>query len=214
MDPDNKTQDIRYILEELLKDRGTADYLRKKLGIPDPPKNVTETTSPYYKETEALLLKPALDDMIADENHQAIEFRFEEYVGYYKPNTLYNKILQSFKYIVDHYDTPDFKYKKFRDSVSISKEESGVLISWKSGTTQRTTTPPFGFSRVHKVAEDTKWKEVLLEYLSAENVKPLTITEISLTPEQITWAESLIAEQPYYTGVVSATKIKIVPTDK
>lgn len=86
------------------------------------------SNAPYYKERFALELKVNVDDMIADGENRM--YRYSEFRDY-TPTSLYLKINQSFRYLIDYLDTPDHKYRIFRECVSITKHKGqGILISF------------------------------------------------------------------------------------
>ncbi len=106
----------------------------------------------YYNKSEAEALKPFLDEMIID--NQDREFKFNDY-PYWSPNTVWVKVNQAIKYIVENDTTLDKKYCIFRNKLKICKTETGILF-------KIIDTPSYSGWIAHKVDKDTE--SVLEDY--------------------------------------------------
>src|SRR5947207_15738477 len=71
----------------------------------------------YYNEKEARGFLPHLDSILQDKEDR--ELRYEDYPQW-SPHTLWAKVNQSFKYIIDNLD-PTSKYRQLRNCLKISK---------------------------------------------------------------------------------------------
>ena len=89
------------------------------------------TNSPYYKEKFAIELRDAVCEPMLDEQSRGIfqdkMLRYEAHPEY-THQTLYIKVQQSRKYLLDFLDTEDRKYVKFFDSIIVDTVSVGFLI--------------------------------------------------------------------------------------
>lgn len=161
----------------------------------------------YYNEKEATGLIPYLDEIMVDKEDR--ELRYEDYTKW-SPNTLWAKINQAMKYIIDNLD-PEGKYRELRTHLRISKEETGIFFRYSEQTSAD------GWI-LYKVKDSKKmldnYKTRVYKFMeTSEEGEELDIKEnLSLTTEEVEQMKELFSESPIFMAYISPTRIKIVHT--
>ena len=152
---------------------------------------------PYYKEEYALWIKRDIDGMIASkaERHPLIydynifcttETNISE-------QTLYARVTQAARYLVEQMDNEASTYSKWYEQVEISKHKKlgGVAIIWKPEMASGTELRP-------RLAEPEvtipKWREELAEWLEGEQNTPFSRKNLMLDAETIAKLKSEYAD--------------------
>lgn len=166
----------------------------------------SKSVKSYYTEKEAKELIPIIDAMMVDKEDR--EFRFEDFSAYWKPNTVWIKLNQALKYLVDHLDTEDHKYRSFRDQIQVRRTKNGVLFHWVSDAsyTNRSWV-------AHKINPNilAEYKQKVYSFM--ENSKPgeyLHLENLSLSPHEIEDLNTLLEGNEVFISKISAHEIKIV----
>lgn len=84
------------------------------------------TSLPYYRPDCAEEILPIFDWII--QNRKGKDFRHSDY-KFWKPQTLYARIQQSYQYIQDHMDK-DGRYKGLKPMIEIQRLPKSVRIEW------------------------------------------------------------------------------------
>jgi hypothetical protein len=157
----------------------------------------------YYKESYALWLKKDIDQMILD--RQPIVYRYDKWPNI-KAAGLYLRITQAMMYLLDELDTNNV-YHKFREQIRIKRKKgAGIVISFDDVLGDEPQGERF-------IADEDKptWYKKMYDYLENVNeVKPLHIDGLLLSPEQI---EALQAELEGLSNIlftISSREIKII----
>ncbi len=155
----------------------------------------------YYNKNDAESLRPFLDEMILDKEPR--EFLFSDYPQW-SPNTVWLKINQAIKYIVDH-DTPEGKYTIFRYKLRICKQENGVLF--------KIVDSPSGWiaHKIKEASDQESYKDRIFKFMenSKEN-EELDIKELNLDIEEMNKWKALLDSSPIFAAFISQTRVKIV----
>lgn len=83
---------------------------------------------PYYTEVCGQELIPVLNLLISSQKTKRLMYK--DFPGW-KPGTIYNRIQQSFSYVIDRLDTPDKKYKLLFDLIEIRRKDSFIEFIFK-----------------------------------------------------------------------------------
>lgn len=94
--------------------------------VEKPKANYVKTRAPYYKHKYALQLKTLLDQMIVDGQDRVLLYK--DYPNLTK-TSLYNRINQSFQYVVNEMDAPDKTYSILKMTLIIKGERSGIRLA-------------------------------------------------------------------------------------
>lgn len=145
------------------------------------------SVAPYYKERFGKEMKPILDEMIKTREDQLFEYEdFKKKFGISK-ETLYLRINQSMRYVIDKMDDVDHTYGRFCEMVEVNRERNvGVIIRFRPECREGEVS-----NFVPKAVEPKDslpvWREQLNEFLenSTPGDKPFFKEKLALTPEQI-----------------------------
>lgn len=167
------------------------------------------SNAPYFNSGAAKLMKEVADEMMRTR---------EDQVYFYKDfptmsrNTLYLRINQSLRYLLEYMDTEDNLYAKWAEMVAVTRERgTGVRLSFKEEY-RFGGENSFKPKAVLAKATEPKWKTDVDEYLESGRTSPLHIDKLMLTPEEIgSLKESLVGVQNILFRV-TASEIKIVKT--
>ncbi len=165
----------------------------------------------YYNEKEAKLFLPVLDEIFVDKD--AREFRYEDYPQW-TPNTIWAKINQAIKYIVDHLDTPEEKYRILRNCLRVSKGETGILFTYVENPYTQEGWVAHKIKNPEKMLEDYKTKVYKFMEESLEGEEFDLKDGISLTDEEVDQMKMLLSDSPIFLAYVSNTRIKIIHSKK
>lgn len=140
--------------------------------------------APYYKEFYGLQMKRDADKMI--ENREDTVFRYETWcnanTGMSKV-TLYNRINQSIRFLLDHLDE-NKTYSKWHAMTRVSREEYGVRISFiaefKEGDESN-----FGGTLTQTREATPRWKQELDFWLESDKDDPFVRENLNLTAEEL-----------------------------
>src|SRR6266550_1763534 len=161
----------------------------------------------YYNKGDAEKLKPFLDEMIIDGEPR--EFRFSDYPQC-SPNTVWLKINQAIKYIVDNLDDNEKKYAFFRNKLKICKTETGVLL-------KIVDSPTINGWIAHKVSnlENSKvletYKDQVFHFMETSSEgEELDIKDLNIDEEEVSKMKTLLDPSPIFAAFVSQNRIKVV----
>ena len=171
---------------------------------------------PYYKEQYAKWIKADIDKMIAEKEHNLpLVYDYKIFCTSdtnISEITLYARITQAARFLVEQMDDQESTYHKWYESVEISKNRKlgGVAIIWKSEFAAGTNLRP----RLSEPQQELpRWRKELNEWLEGEQDEPFKRENlllgkdviaalmaefegvaglfISLTPSSITFVKTL-----------------------
>ena len=141
------------------------------------------SNAPYYKEVYALHIKREIDKMIQSGN--PIVFRYNQWCeeGGMTPNTLYTRINQSIRYLIEKLDR-DGKYKLWYEGITIRRKRGvGIRMDYVAGLCENATS--LVADEVETETHTPKWKRDLDYWLESDNTTPFCQQGLALTPEEI-----------------------------
>lgn len=179
-----------------------------------PPTWGHSSCAPYYKEFYARNIKEAIDKQL--ENRQDIVYRYSVFCGRDEElcsrTTLYNRVNQSIRFLLEHLDTNDKKYLNWKKIVRIERIAGlGVRISMirEFRNPQSNFTPDFVLPK----EEQPLWQRKMEDWLESGETKPFVMEKLALTEERV---KELYVELNRLKGIaaqVTSTSIKIVRTN-
>ena len=169
------------------------------------------SNSPYYKEVYALALKEVADDMIKTREDQV--YFYKDFPGIV-PTTLYAKVYQALRYLIDYLDTPDKHYARWSEMVTISMQQGvGVRISFVE-TIRDAKIADFKPRSVVSKAELPVWKQKVESYLEDhKQTKPFCESNLALTPTEIKDLRDSLLPVKGIIFHVKSYEIKIIKTN-
>lgn len=170
---------------------------------------------PYYKKEYAMWLKASVDQMIASKA-QALPLVFDYAIfctvaTNISDLTLYVRINQAARYLVDKMDDSKGTYAEWYEGTIISKDRKlgGVAITWKPELLPGTTLTP---RLAEPVKEIPKWKMELNEWLESDKKAPFIRENLLLDKETIASLQKEYGEIAGLMISVSFTSIVFVKT--
>jgi hypothetical protein len=140
---------------------------------------------PYYKENYAKWIKPDIDRMIETNNELVYDYSvFCTEESNISPLTLYARISQGIRYLVDNFDDDKATYYKWYESVEICKNKKlgGVAITWKPEFMANGSLHP---RLAESVKEIPKWRRELVLWLEGDKEKPFKRENLMLDIDTI-----------------------------
>jgi len=192
--------DLATLMQQLRDER-----LFKKTPQEKPDRWKQRTVASYYKEDFAKELQPIVDGMLADgANAKPRVFKYAAFPNI-SHGSLYVKISQAFMYLIDHFDTPEKKYRIFRDAVSLKRKHTlGISMELKEGVADPSA-PDTSLSAGVDILEDEPEKET-----KAERKARMDFEKRNEWKEQLeTWLETAVAGGPLF----HAKKLSLTPDE-
>lgn len=157
--------------------------------------------APYYTHEYGLAMKSVADKMLSSKNDQIFEL---SHFPSLRINSLYSRINQGIRFLLEVMDTPDKKYATWRAIILIRNEKDAIRISFN---------PAFKdvkfASREVVPKGDRSYKEKVDDFLES-NEKVLIIKDLALSTDE---ALAMIASLKTLQGInyeVTRESIRIV----
>lgn len=193
--------ELREAAKELLSSPDFIAFLNQGKKVRRPPHTSKLSNFSYYREQFALEMKIQLDKM--RETKCDIEWKFSSYPEL-KPNSLYQRVFQSLKYLLAELDF-DGTYGKMREMMVLQRTKTGVRLSWIRDKLE-------GRAFAADIVNDKtfQWKEEVENFLSDETKKTLHLKNLCLThQEQVDLSASFVGIKDIF-HVITEKEIKIV----
>lgn len=211
-DPD---EEIKKRLGNIFPDARTASKVVDIVvqGTSRPVNWSRKSNAPYYKEMYAKQLKSEIDKMLSNGND--IVYRYSTWCTIetkMTTNTLYTRINQSIRYLIDHMDTPDHYYAKWYETVRVSREkEVGVIIRFIPGI-RCGNLENFKADEIQPKEQMPRWRMNLEDWLESSDPKPFVAENLALTPEEITLFKEQFSNITNVIASVTSASIKVIKT--
>ena len=175
-----------------------------------PPGWSKKSNAPYYNEFYAKLMQKEIDKMI--ESGESIIYEYKRFChsgrGGLSERSLYARINQSIKFLIDNLDTPDHKYQQWYDVTHVQVDrERGIILKFKN-VTEMDGQP------LSAQVDKPKWLRAMDDWLESNDARPFIQERIALTPEQVTDVKAQLAQLKGIMASVSTTSIKIIRTSR
>jgi len=205
------TKKMREHMHSVFPDAATASRMAALASSHLPSGVSTKCCYPYYKELYALQIKKTIDEMIRSK--ETVIFRYNVWGETMSKQTLYTRINQSLRYLVECLDTPDMRYSSWRKLVNITRSEKrgGVVIEFIPEFRGGDTIAPFVGELVVPAEVGTpKWRLDMDEWIESDETRPFVRERLALTVEVV---KELKLELKQIMGVaanVDCTSIRII----
>jgi len=168
-------------LTGLISDKETQIKIKQSLEKHRPQHWSRLANAPYYRAKYAAEIKIILDQMIADGENRVIFYK--DHPGL-NSNTLYNKLFQAKKYLLDKLD-PDGKYSLFCESLHIHKKR-GVGIHLDIDRNILDGTPEGFKAQTLSNTNSEEWKSKIEIFIkNSQSGDVLHMKNLALSPEEI-----------------------------
>lgn len=169
-----------------------------------PPGWGIHSSCPYYKKVFADQIKVYVDKMI--QTKEPIIFRYATFSNM-SAATVYNRVNQSLRFLVEQLDDKDFTYYHWRALVNIRRISGlGVRIEYPIELLNKDTFQP---DTISAESDSPMWRRKMDEWLESDNKKkPFSQENMALTPTQV--AELREELKPIRGIIASVTSSKIL----
>lgn len=174
-----------------------------------PPGWGKRSQAPYYKERFGLEMKDVFDSMMSDRQDRV--YSLEKFPNM-SVQSIYLRVNQSVRYLLEMLDSPEKKYGRFYEMLSITRERGlGVRIS---------IIPEFRDADVSNFKptvvipkeQNPQWRQAVDDYLENAQIgdNPLHIENLALTADEIKDLKVSFAQLKGIIYSVTSYHIKIV----
>lgn len=199
-------EEIKNQIRQVFLNPSVAEQVADYVVRDKPPGWGRRSVAPYYKERFGNEVKDAFDGIEEDKQDRIWPLnKFSINI-----DSLYLRVNQGLHYLLDRLDTPDKKYYKLNEMVSFVKEKGlgirmSLLPDYAGGAVDFT---PIA---VKPKSEAPQWKQEIDDYLEDDRMtKPLHITSLALTPDEIKDLKNSFAQLKTVMAKVTAQEIKVV----
>ena len=126
--------------------------------------------------------------------------------------TLYNRIYQSIRYLVERMDTLDHKYEQWLERVTITRPAGvGILIEYIPGFSfQGGEIGNFEAEAPEDAVRVPGWKAKLQEWLESDNEEPFVMEGLVLSEDEIKQLKIELAGLQGIGASIKSSSIKVV----
>lgn len=196
-----------------------AEFAQQLLSNPEINSIVyrTRPKGPYYNKENALQLKPILDRMMENKLPKSFSTKkFGVSIG-----TLYNRIAQSFQFLIENkelMDTYGLTYRNFKELISIHREDQGtdepkVVLRFKGDKNAENALQNLEADDITDSPAESlsgKWKQEMDQWLESEDTTPFERKDLKLTDDQANELDYNLSLLEGIMATVSKDRIKIV----
>jgi hypothetical protein len=209
MSPDDKDEAVRDAVKSFFADPKIAARVVNVVTSKKPDGWSHRSTATYYNETYANEIKESIDYMI--DTGQDIVFRFDTWctgkTGY-SVKTLYARINQSIRYLVEYLDV-DGKYAKWFKAKKIHNTGESWTISFDktlSAYAQAALKPEFAMPK----QEMPRWRQELDEWLESSKSGSFSRTGLQLSKDDVKTLNEYLSKITGILKEVTFSSVKIV----
>jgi hypothetical protein len=201
-------QKIKSRIQEIFPDPVVASKVADAVVHDRPLGWSRRSNTPYYKEVYAKQIQRDADRMI--QSGQSLVYKYDTWCsdGGMSHQTLYNRIYQSIKYLLEQLD-PDKVYADWHDRTVRYKSTVGIKIDWIAGMAKESQ--PFSAEVIQPDSNKAKWRMEIDSWLEdSSKTAPLMVTNLALLPDEM---KELIAEFKQLDNIIFEVKsstIKLV----
>lgn len=190
-------------LQSLLSDPKFLERLASVKKAKRPANTSRSGTYSYYRDVFALEIRAVVDQMI--ERTCDKEFFYSDYPEL-RPSSIYMRIWQGKKFLLDFLD-PDGKYNQVFSMIEISREKTGVRLSWLR---DKLMGKQF-IARDVTIKDKTKqWKDEVEAFLQDRSMSTLHLKRLHLTTDEMMDLESSFNTIEGIDALITENEIKII----
>lgn len=202
---------IKDRIHDIFPDQLTAERIVNLVVTKKPPGWAKNSTATYYNEFYGKWMKKAADIMLSDKEDKM--FRFNTFCGVQRElmseKSLYTRINQSRRFLLDYLDTPEKLYLKWFNATSCENVKGvGVMIKYRLGVKEidEEQMPD------SVIGEDDRpnWRRRMEDWIESDEVKPFQQDNLILTPDEILSLKKELALLVGIMASVTSSCIKII----
>jgi hypothetical protein len=172
-------------MPEITNTPESVSSIFEQFGIPASPSFKEKTRpaawnrrskAPYYTHEYGLAMKAVADKMLTSKNDQIFEL---EHFPSLRINSLYSRINQGIRFLLENMDTPDKKYATWRAVIIVRNEKDAIRLSFNPAFKDvkfnaREVTPK----------TDRSYKDKIDDFLESNDERILVIKDLALSTEE------------------------------
>lgn len=165
---------------------------------------------PYYREYYAMQIKESIDKQIL--TRERIVWLYAEFCPEISENSLYCKVNQSIRYLIDFLD-PNGTYAMWRKVVDVKRDKvaKGIVIDYILEFRKGNEGKSFGGTMVQPRETTTpKWRIEMDNWLESDSTKPFHVRGLLLSEKEIIDLKMELKELVNLLVDVKAHEISIV----
>ena len=164
------------------------------------------SNAPYYREQYARVMQAVLDKMMHNRHDQMYYYKNHSLA----PNSLYQKIQQSVRFLLDNLD-PDGKYAAFWNCIYCHKVKGvGVRVCIRTDLLDEAAVH-HNFMPTELITDLQDWRDKMAKYIEdGEPGIPFEATGLGLTEEQVADLEIQLSAIPDLNYSVTPRHVKLV----
>jgi len=171
------------------------------------------SNAPYYREVYALEVKAVIDRMLVDRLDSCYDYEHFKKIGMNR-DTVYTRVYQGIRYLLDNLDTEDHKYARFMEMVRLERDRGVGVVLRFIPEFREANVSSFTPTKVIPKEKVPQWKDDITEYLEkGEAGKPLFIDKLALTTEEINDIKLSLHGLKGVISNITAHSIKIIKTN-
>ena len=205
------SEEQEQVIRDIFKDPTVTEKVVNALTSTKPQGWSHRSHATYYKAMYAKELKEKVDEMM--QNKQDIIYKYSTWCTektQYSPQTVYNRVNQSLRYILDQLD-PKGIYKEWHETVEVRREKGkGVVISYIPGfgsNDEESPRPEF----VEPKNTKPLWMRRLDEWIEDnDNYEPFVKDGLALGTDEIVALKVMLASLPNLQASITQDKVAII----
>ena len=167
------------------------------------------SNAPYFKEVYGKQMRDDIEKMLA--NGKPLVYRYgvwcTDETGMSK-GTLYTRINQSIRYVVEKMDTPDKRYSSWYDRVRVHRRSGvGVMIEFIAGLHEG---EEFKGEEVEPREHMPVWRREMEDWLESDSMIPFCKEGLALSPDEIEQLKQQFAQLTNVMSSITSASVKIV----
>ena len=206
---DELNEKIQQRFKDVIPDSHTASKVVDLIVHNRPQGWSRKSNATYYKDKYAKQLKEVADEMIANNKERCFRYKTwcNEDTGMTE-NTLYTRINQSIRYLIDFLDTPEHKYAQWYENVNITRDRGvGVVIKFIVGMSGADSFKP---DEVQPKENTPVWKQQMDDWLEGDSSRPFCVEGLTLTPQEIVDLTTDLDKLSNVQASVKSESVKII----
>lgn len=211
MSNDETNAAIKSRLSAIFPDPATAARVVEAVVHSRPLGWSRKSNAPYYKEMYAEQMRAEADRMLASGN--PLVYRYDKWCTddtQMSKNTLYTRINQAVRYLVECMDAPDRRYSKWHDTTrTYRKSGVGVVIEFIPGLRGEDKSG-FKADEIQPRENMPRWKREMEDWLESDSVTPFSIENLALGPDEIAELKVQFAQLSSVIASIKSSSIKII----
>lgn len=207
MKPSSEAAELVKNIQDILKIPAVRKSVIQNKPIEKPHGWKSSSNPPYFKERFALEFKLALDKMM--ESGEDMEYRYADFKM--TKDSMYLRVAQSRMYLLERLD-PEGKYAKFLEQITITRERTGVRLSFcRDIRVRRQGDEPDFFPSVIDAIGQASLRNKIVDWLEVSKSGDIfDLDKLSLPADEVNELQILLAPLENVAAEITATRVRLI----